>query len=227
MIKPLFELKAVTKIFDKEIKPISVLKNLDFFVPPGAFISIQGASGAGKSTLLNLMGLLDSPDDGQVLFKGEQVQSFSDAQVSRIRNKELGFVFQFHHLLGDFSAWENILLPLRIGGQITTQQINYARELVKWVKMEQRLNHLPAELSGGERQRIALVRALVNRPSLLLADEPSGNLDSQSSTELHSLLKEINEKQGLAIVVATHDSKLAQLAHTQMVLADGLLHVQS
>jgi len=170
---------------------------------------------------LHLMGLLDTPTRGELHFKGKNIARHSDKKLSGIRNREIGFVFQFHHLLPDFTAWENIAMPLRIGNEWTKQGQEYGRELISFIGLEERLEHLPSELSGGERQRLALARALIYKPTLLLADEPSGNLDEKNTESLHQLLNDVHKKMGVTIVLVTHDEKLAQLANKQYLMLDG------
>jgi lipoprotein-releasing system ATP-binding protein len=229
---PILSLKGVSKLYvshgmvtSKVSEAMHIFRHLDFDVHAKDWISIRGASGIGKSTLLHILGLLDKPNAGIVLFEGQDVANMSDNQISKIRNRDMGFVFQFHHLLPDFTGWENVLMPLRIGKALNKEAQDFAMSLVQRVGMEHRLGHLPSEMSGGERQRLALVRALVSRPKVLLADEPSGNLDEHNSNELHSLLLEIQEELGMAIVLVTHDGHLSSLAKKQYVMTEGLLEL--
>lgn len=219
----LLTLENVSKVYDEAKKPVHVLRELTHSFAKGSFTAIQGASGVGKSTLLNLLGFLDTANTGRILYHDIDMSKASDSYLSQVRNREIGFVFQFHHLLSDFTAWENILMPLQIRGVVSKKDRDLARELVSWVSMEHRLDHLPSELSGGERQRVALVRSLVHQPSLLLADEPSGNLDEENSGDLHRLLKEVNDSRGVTVIVATHDESLASLAESRLVLREGKL----
>jgi lipoprotein-releasing system ATP-binding protein len=219
--KGIIRLSQVYKTFKDVGTKVVVLKDLEMVVQENEFIAIRGVSGIGKSTLLHIMGLLDTPTSGQIYFGGEEVTSFSDKELSTVRNREIGFVFQFHHLLPDFTAWENVLMPLRIAGRLQSKDKEYGQELLSMVKMEHRLQHLPSELSGGERQRLALARALVHRPRILLADEPSGNLDEENKKILHKLLKDIHDKLGVTIVLVTHDTSLSDLAGKKYILHDG------
>ncbi|MFC1585519.1 ABC transporter ATP-binding protein [Fibrobacterota bacterium] len=223
----LISLKSIHKSFKDVGTRVEVLKNLDFEVFEGQFLAIRGASGVGKSTLLHIMGFLDTPTSGQMFFAGEDVTSLSDTKLSGVRNREVGFVFQFHHLLPDFTAWENVLMPITISGNVSRQDETYGQELISLVQMEHRLKHLPSELSGGERQRLALVRALIHKPRLLLADEPSGNLDETNKESLHKLLSDFHKNLGITIVLVTHDSGLASLAENQYVLHDGKINMES
>ena len=220
-INSLISLRKVSKSFEDVGTRVEVLKSLDLEVFQKEFVAIRGASGVGKSTLLHIMGLLDTPTSGRVFFNGEDVTGFSDKKFSTIRNREIGFVFQFHHLLPDFTAWENVLMPVRIGGAISPQDESYGRKLVSLVGMEHRLRHLPSELSGGERQRLALARALIQRPRLLLADEPSGNLDEENTRSLHQLLSDVHHNLGVTVILVTHDSMLSSLAGREYILHEG------
>jgi lipoprotein-releasing system ATP-binding protein len=222
----LISLKKVDKSFKDVGSRVEVLKGLDINVMQKEFIAIRGASGVGKSTLLHIMGLLDTATSGKVFFDNTEVTDFSDAKLSAVRNRDIGFVFQFHHLLPDFTAWENILMPRRIAGVVGEQDKAYARDLVRSIHIQHRLQHLPAELSGGERQRLALARALVHKPKILLADEPSGNLDEDNKKRLHHLLRDIHEQLGITIVVVTHDPALSSLAEKQYLLHDGKVSLE-
>ena len=219
----LISLRKVSKSFKDVGTCVEVLKNLDLEVCQREFVAIRGASGVGKSTLLHIMGLLDTPTSGQVFFNGEDVTGFSDKKFSAIRNREIGFVFQFHHLLPDFTAWENVLMPRKIAGGVGPRDESYGRELISLVRMEHRLRHLPSELSGGERQRLALARALMHQPKLLLADEPSGNLDEENKKSLHQLINDVHQSLGITVVLVTHDSSLSSLAGKQYILHEGKL----
>lgn len=223
MTPSLLSLRGVSKIFS-ETGTIELFRDLDFDLGAGDFVSITGASGVGKSTLLHILGFLEGPSTGQALFKGEAVSGFSDTRLSEIRNREIGFVFQFHHLLPDLTVLENVLLPLRMGGRLDEAGRERARALLREVGLEARLAHLPSQLSGGERQRAAVARALVNQPAVLLCDEPSGNLDTVNSDHLHRMLEDLNRRLGVAILVVTHDPALARQAARPLVMRDGGLH---
>ena len=220
-------LKSVSKIFEETGTRIELFRDLDFNLNAGDFVAIQGPSGAGKSTLLHIFGLLDQPTAGQVLFSDKEISRLSDKVLSDIRNQEIGFVFQFHHLLPDFTAIENILMPQRIAGSLKKEHKVRAEELLALVGLSERRKHLPGELSGGERQRIALARALMNGPKLLLCDEPSGNLDARNSENLHGILAELNRTLNVTILVVTHDNHLADMAKTVYTLEAGTLKLIS
>ena len=222
----LVSLKNISKRFVDVGTAVNVLDGLDFNVYRNEFIAICGASGVGKSTLLHIVGMLDTPNSGKVYFNDEDVTGFSDRKLSAIRNGEIGFVFQFHHLLPDFTAWENVLMPLKIAGHHTEREIAYGKELIELMGLENRKNHLPAELSGGERQRMALARALIFRPQLLLADEPSGNLDEKNKESLHHLLTDVHERLGVTIILVTHDNSLSDLAQKQYLMRDGKIFLE-
>lgn len=202
---------------------LHVLKGVDLQVAPGETVAIIGASGAGKSTLLHLLGGLDQPSRGDVLVGGVDLGKLSEQQLAYQRNTCIGFVFQFHHLLREFTAEENVAMPLLIAGVDSRQAGERARELLDQVGLSGRLHHRPTQLSGGEQQRVAVARALVGRPLVLLADEPSGNLDNHSSEQLHQLFFRLREQHGIAMVIATHNQDLARRADQVMLLDDGLL----
>ncbi|MDX5627397.1 MULTISPECIES: lipoprotein-releasing ABC transporter ATP-binding protein LolD [unclassified Brenneria] len=200
-----------------------VLRNVSFEMRCGEMMAIVGSSGSGKSTLLHLLGGLDSPTSGEVIFKGQQMSRLSAADKSALRNRELGFIYQFHHLLPDFTALENVAMPLLIGHVPAAQAQEKAREMLAAVGLETRSHHRSAELSGGERQRVAIARALVNSPSLVLADEPTGNLDQRTADTIFELLGELNVRQGTAFLVVTHDLQLAGRLSRQLEMRDGQL----
>jgi lipoprotein-releasing system ATP-binding protein len=223
---PLVALEKVSKAFEETGTRIELFRDLDFAIAPGDFTAIMGASGVGKSTLLHILGLLDHPTSGTVRFRGQDISGLRDRALSAIRGREIGFVFQFHHLLPDLTVLENVALPARIAGGLRRADEEHALELIRLVGMDHRLRHLPNELSGGERQRVALARALINRPGLLLCDEPSGNLDSGNSEQLHALLRDLNSRLGVAILVVTHDRGLAGLASRQYMMQGGGLSLE-
>ena len=208
---------------------LKVLNGVDFRVEKGEFVAITGASGSGKSTLLHLLGLLDTVDEGKILIDGTDASALSGAKRSRIRCNDIGFVFQFYHLLGELNVMQNTLLPAQVAcsplGWLARrkQARSYAAELLNRVGLGERLSHKPSELSGGERQRVAIARALMNRPRLLLADEPTGNLDSKTGRRIVRLLRRCNEQEGQTIVMVTHDQALAKEADRYVVLADGVM----
>ncbi len=202
---------------------LEVLRGIDLEVAKGEFVSIVGASGSGKSTLLHILGGLDRPTHGDVFWSGEPIFSWSDEKLSLARGKNVGFVFQFHHLLPEFSALENVMLPQLIAGAGPAQAKRRAEELLAKVNVVNRSEHRPSELSGGEQQRIAVARALANNPAIVLADEPSGNLDSESSARLHQLLRDLNKTEGQTFVVVTHNDQFASHADKLFKMADGKL----
>nr|WP_024967766.1 lipoprotein-releasing ABC transporter ATP-binding protein LolD [Pantoea sp. IMH] len=200
-----------------------VLRNVSFSVAPGEMMAIVGSSGSGKSTLMHLLGGLDTPTSGDVIFNGRSLNGMSSSAKAGLRNRELGFIYQFHHLLPDFSALENVAMPLLIGKTAKGEAEAKARELLAAVGLEKRAAHRPSELSGGERQRVAIARALVNNPRLVLADEPTGNLDARNADAIFDLLGELNVRQGTAFLVVTHDLHLAKRLNRQMEMRDGQL----
>ena len=200
---------------------LHILKEIDFTLASSEAVAIVGASGAGKSTLLHLLGALDRPSAGAVLLGGRDVANLSDEDLADVRNRHVGFVFQFHHLLGEFSALENVMMPALISGVDMSTARDRARGLLMDVGVDHREGHKPRQLSGGGQQRVAVARALVNEPLVLLADEPSGNLDSETSGRLHDLLFDLKEKRGLSMVIVTHNQDLAARADRELVLESG------
>lgn len=200
-----------------------VLHNVSFEVENGDMLAIVGSSGSGKSTLLHLLGGLDTPTSGDVIFNGKPLGGMPSAAKAELRNRELGFIYQFHHLLPDFTALENVAMPLLIGKNKSLEIDTRAREMLAAVGLEHRASHRPSELSGGERQRVAIARALVNRPRLVLADEPTGNLDARNADSIFALLGELNQKQGTAFLVVTHDLQLAGRMNRRLEMRDGRL----
>ncbi len=224
MTPPLLSLRNASKVFTEAGSRIELFRDLDFDLVAGEFVAVTGASGVGKSTLLHILGMLERATSGTLRFRGEDVSSLGDARVSRLRNLSIGFVFQFHHLLPDLTAYENVLLPLRIAGRLDARGRARAKDLLSRVGLGDRLHHPPAKLSGGERQRAAVARALVNEPSVLLCDEPSGNLDAGNAARLHDLLADLNRDHGVAVLAVTHDPALAARAGRALVMRNGALH---
>jgi ABC-type lipoprotein export system ATPase subunit len=225
---PLLRLEGVVKSFDTpgaDAPPLPVLRGVDLELEPGESLAIVGPSGSGKSTLLNLIGTLEAPDAGRLLWKGDDLSALDEAGLAEHRNREVGFVFQHHHLLPQCSAIENVLLPTlaRSGSSVSAEQRARAEELLRRVGLAERLDHRPAQLSGGERQRVAVVRALINEPALLLADEPTGSLDASSAAELGELLVQLNREDQLALVVVTHSQELANRMQRAVRLREGEL----
>lgn len=219
----LLQCEQLCKRYQEGSVQTDVLKEVSFTLQPGEMTAIVGSSGSGKSTLLHLLGGLDSPTSGEVLFKGQSLNRMSAAAKAELRNRELGFIYQFHHLLPDFSAMENVAMPLLIGKKSGAEALQRATEMLAAVGLAARAAHRPSELSGGERQRVAIARALVNRPSLVMADEPTGNLDARNADAIFQLLGELNQTQGTAFLVVTHDLSLAKRLSRQMEMRDGKL----
>jgi len=202
---------------------IQVLKGVDVEVQPAEVVAIVGASGAGKSTLLHIMGLLDKPDSGTLTIDGKNLDWNKNTELSSIRNKKIGFVFQFHNLLPEFTALENVMMPGLIAGRNVNDLQKDGMELLKRLGLSGREGHKPSELSGGEQQRTAVARALINKPLLLLADEPSGNLDSKNAKELHELFLQLRAEFKQTLIIVTHNQELASMADRQIVMADGMI----
>ena len=207
----------------KSFGTLEVLKGVSLEVTVGEVVSIVGASGAGKTTLLQIMGTLSRPDSGRVEIGGEDVSSLGDKALSKFRNERIGFVFQFHHLLAEFTAFENVCIPGLIGRRPRAEVERRAAELLDMMGLASRRDHKPGQLSGGEQQRVAIARALVNAPAVLLADEPSGNLDSHNRDEIHRLFFEWREKLGQTVVIVTHDENLAAMADRKITMSDGTI----
>jgi lipoprotein-releasing system ATP-binding protein len=211
-----------TGIF-KSFGTLQVLKGIDVVINTGEIVTIEGASGAGKTTLLQIMGTLMHPDNGTLLINTIDVSVLREKQLSAFRNKQIGFVFQFHHLLPEFSALENICIPAFIAREPKRQVEKRAMELLMMMNLKNRADHKPSELSGGEQQRVAVARALINNPVIILADEPSGNLDTQNKTELHKLFFDLRDEFGQTFVIVTHDKELAGMADRTLHMKDGII----
>jgi lipoprotein-releasing system ATP-binding protein len=205
----------------KSFDALEVLKGVHLEVKKGEIVSIVGASGAGKTTLLQLIGTLDKPDSGKIHINGIDISKLNEKELASLRNRKIGFVFQFHQLLPEFTALENVTIPALIAGINGNDATRKAKELLQYLGLSDRLEHKPSELSGGEKQRVAVARALINNPALILADEPSGSLDSQNKEDLHKLLFELREKFNLTIIIVTHDTTLAQLSDRIIQMKDG------
>ena len=206
---------------EKSFGDLKVLKGVDLSVSTSEVVSIMGASGAGKSTLLQILGTLSTPDSGSLIIDGVDVLKLSGKALAEFRNRRLGFVFQFHHLLPEFTALENVMIPAFIAGRSKKDAEQNAKQFLADLGLAERLNHKPSELSGGEQQRVAIARALINSPAVLFADEPSGNLDTKTKTDLHNLFFELRDKYGQTIVIVTHDPDLAKMCDRSLFMVDG------
>ena len=213
----MIEVQGITKRFGE----LQVLKGIDLTIYKGEVVAIVGPSGAGKTTLLQIMGTLDKADDGLVRIDGTEVGKLKEKELSAFRNRQIGFVFQFHQLLPEFTALENVMIPALIGGSSSGKAMVAAKEILEFMGLSDRASHKPAELSGGEKQRVAVARALINKPSVIFADEPSGSLDSKNKEELHRLFFDLRDMLGQTFVIVTHDEGLAQLADRTIHMVDG------
>jgi ABC-type lipoprotein export system ATPase subunit len=221
MSEPLLRARALTKTYTMGKRSLEVLRGVDLDVARGEFLALRGASGAGKSTLLHLIGGLDLPNAGEILFNGNNLVAFSERKLTEFRNRRVGFIFQAYHLLPELTALENVCLPARMA-RISSATVGVrGRELLARVGLKDRLDHKPSELSGGEQQRVAIARALINEPELVLADEPTGNLDSKTGGEIIELLKSLRVEKNTTLVIATHDAKVAANAERVIELVDG------
>ena len=218
-INQVIEIKNIVKSYGE----LKVLKGIDLTIKEKEIVTIVGASGAGKSTLLHILGTLDTPDEGELLYDSVNIARLSSNKLSEFRNNNIGFVFQFHHLLPEFTALENVCIPAWIKGTGKKEAEQRATELLTLLGLEERVNHKPNQLSGGEQQRVSVARALVNHPRVVLADEPSGNLDTRTKNELHQLFFTLREELGQTFVIVTHDTELARMSDRQIKLNDGML----
>ena len=208
----------------KSYDSLEVLKGVNLHIAPREIVSIMGPSGAGKTTLLQIVGTLDRPNSGSVLLNGTDVLQLNERKLSAFRNQHIGFVFQFHQLLPEFTAEENVMMPALIGGSAMADARKEARRLLEYLGLSERRNHKPSELSGGEKQRVAVARALINKPEIILADEPSGSLDSQNRTELHRLFFDLRDTFGQTILIVTHDEELASISDRIVRMKDGVIN---
>ena len=224
MSKEILKLENVEKKYSGSVEELHIINNLSFSVEEGEFISILGRSGSGKSTLLNIMGLLDRVDGGKIFIGGQELDKLSEEERDKIKNQMIGFVFQFHYLLPEFTALENVMLPALLNNFDKKLEIEKrAKELLEKVGLGERENHKPSQLSGGEKQRVAIARALINSPKILLADEPTGNLDEETSEMIFKILKDINKNEKQTIIVVTHSKDLAEISDKQLYLKKGVL----
>ena len=217
MNEKMIEIQGITKSFGE----LQVLKGIDLTIYKGEVVSVVGPSGAGKTTLLQIMGTLDKADSGSVVINGIEVGRLKEKELAAFRNKQIGFVFQFHQLLPEFTALENVMIPALIGGKSSGEAVKKAKDTLAFLGLAERASHKPAELSGGEKQRVAVARALINDPAVIFADEPSGSLDSKNKEELHQLFFDLREKLGQTFVIVTHDEGLAQLTDRTIHMVDG------
>ncbi len=224
MTEPVLDCRGVVRRFYEGTSTLVVLHGIDFTVRPAERVAIVGVSGSGKTTLLQIMGGLDDPDEGEVFINGQSMRDMDEAAKSKLRNRNIGFVYQFHHLLPEFTAEENVAMPLMIRREPRATAIEQARELLGRVGLGERLHHKPGELSGGERQRAAVARALITRPQLVLADEPTGNLDSGNGAHVLNLMLELNKEFKTSLVIVTHDHSIAARMDRVLTLTDGTLN---
>lgn len=222
----MLEAKNIRKTYNNGGKAVEVLKGINLTIEKGKFIAIVGPSGAGKSTLLHILGGLDSPTEGQVIFQEQDLYNLSDSAISKVRNERIGFVFQFYHLLSEFTVLENVLMPALINAERRAQSAKLKEEALRFLGqagLSERITHFPSQLSGGEKQRVAIVRGLINQPGLLLCDEPTGNLDSQTGNEIIMLIKKMNLENHMSVILVTHNIELAKIADRVYHLRDGVL----
>ena len=225
MNESLLSARGLKKTYVMGKRTLEVLRGVDVEIARGDFVALRGASGTGKSTLLHLIGGLDTPNAGEIFFDGQSLTKFSESELTHFRNRRVGFVFQAYHLLPELTALENVCLPARVARIATGTAAKRAEELLARVGLKDRLDHKPSELSGGEQQRVAIARALINEPELLLADEPTGNLDSHTGGEIIELLKSLRPEKPMTLVIATHDAKVAASAPRVIELVDGLINL--
>ncbi|WP_373778056.1 lipoprotein-releasing ABC transporter ATP-binding protein LolD [Glaesserella sp.] len=219
----LLRCENISKFYQEGENATQVLNNVSFSMNAGELVAIVGSSGSGKSTLLHTLGGLDQPSDGEVFIKGQSLQKLSSNALAKLRNQHLGFVYQFHHLMADFSALENVMMPMLIGNQNKTEAKDRAEKMLQAVGLAHRITHRPSALSGGERQRVAIARALVNNPALVLADEPTGNLDQKTTESIFELIQRLNQEQQIAFLLVTHDLNLANKLNRRLIMQDGVL----
>ncbi|AZI14096.1 lipoprotein-releasing ABC transporter ATP-binding protein LolD [Avibacterium paragallinarum] len=225
--KILLSCQGLSKVYQEGENQTQVLKEVSFSMAEGELVAIVGSSGSGKSTLLHTLGGLDQPSSGEVFLKGQSLQKASANELAKLRNQHLGFVYQFHHLMADFTALENVMLPMLIGKQNRSEAQDRAEKMLGEVGLSHRIKHRPSALSGGERQRVAIARALVNNPALVLADEPTGNLDRKTTESIFELILKLNQEQKIAFLLVTHDLQLAEKLSRRMVMQDGILRGES
>ena len=223
----LLSCQNVSKFYQEGTQQTEVLKQVSFSMQPSELVAIVGSSGSGKSTLLHTLGGLDQPSSGEVFIKGQSLQQMTPNALAKLRNQYLGFVYQFHHLMADFTALENVMMPMLIGQQNKTEAQDRAEQILSAVGLQHRISHRPSALSGGERQRVAIARALVNNPALVLADEPTGNLDHKTTESIFELIQELNQEKQIAFLLVTHDLSLAEKLNRRLIMQDGVLREEN
>ncbi|MGP1573027.1 lipoprotein-releasing ABC transporter ATP-binding protein LolD [Aggregatibacter segnis] len=223
----LLSCQNITKFYQEGTQQTEVLKQVSFSMQPSELVAIVGSSGSGKSTLLHTLGGLDQPSSGEVFIKGQSLQQMTPNALAKLRNQYLGFVYQFHHLMADFTALENVMMPMLIGQQNKTEAQDRAEQILSAVGLQHRISHRPSALSGGERQRVAIARALVNNPALVLADEPTGNLDHKTTESIFELIQQLNQEKQIAFLLVTHDLNLAEKLNRRLIMQDGVLREET
>ena len=223
----LLSCQNITKFYQEGTQQTEVLKQVSFSMQPSELVAIVGSSGSGKSTLLHTLGGLDQPSSGEVFIKGQSLQQMTPNALAKLRNQYLGFVYQFHHLMADFTALENVMMPMLIGQQNKTEAQDRAEQILSAVGLQHRILHRPSALSGGERQRVAIARALVNNPALVLADEPTGNLDHKTTESIFELIQQLNQEKQIAFLLVTHDLNLAKKLNRRLIMQDGVLREEN
>ena len=223
----LLSCQNITKFYQEGTQQTEVLKQVSFSMQPIELVAIVGSSGSGKSTLLHTLGGLDQPSSGEVFIKGQSLQQMTPNALAKLRNQYLGFVYQFHHLMADFTALENVMMPMLIGQQNKTEAQDRAEQILSAVGLQHRISHRPSALSGGERQRVAIARALVNNPALVLADEPTGNLDHKTTESIFELIQQLNQEKQIAFLLVTHDLNLAEKLNRRLIMQDGVLREEN
>ncbi|AMQ91443.1 ABC transporter ATP-binding protein [Aggregatibacter actinomycetemcomitans] len=223
MTTALLSCQNISKFYQECTQQTEVLKQVSFAMQQGELVAIVGSSGSGKSTLLHTLGGLDQPSGGEVFIKGQSLQQMTPNALAKLRNQYLGFVYQFHHLMADFTALENVMMPMLIGRQNKSEAQARAEQMLSAVGLQHRISHRPSALSGGERQRVAIARALVNNPALVLADEPTGNLDHKTTESIFELIQQLNQEKHIAFLLVTHDLSLAEKLNRRLIMQDGVL----
>ena len=227
MSTALLSCQNVSKFYQEGTQQTEVLKQVSFSMQPGELVAIVGSSGSGKSTLLHTLGGLDQPSTGEVFINGQSLQKMTPNALAKLRNQYLGFVYQFHHLMADFTALENVMMPMLIGRQNKGEAQSRAEQMLSAVGLQHRISHRPSALSGGERQRVAIARALVNNPALVLADEPTGNLDHKTTESIFELIQQLNQEKQIAFLLVTHDLSLAEKLNRRLIMQDGVLREEN